>query len=72
MDEMRNQLLLIRSLKKSIEKNDDIEFYFMQLLERFEIDIKRKKEDLEHELEKVENNIKVLEFVKKEVLENEK
>ena len=69
---MRNQLLLIRSLKKSIEKNDDIEFYFMQLLERFEIDIKRKKEDLEHELEKVENNIKVLEFVKKEVLENEK
>ena len=71
MDEIRNQLLLIRSLKKSIEKNDDIDFYFMQLLERFEIDIKRKKEDLEHELEKVENNIEVLEIVKKEVLKND-
>lgn len=70
MDEIRNQLLLIRSLKKSIEKNEDIDFYLMQLLERFEIDIKRKKEDLQHELEKVENNIEVLEIVKKEVLKN--
>ena len=72
MDEIRNELLQIKSLVIAIEKKKDINFYIDYLLDRFEIDLNRKKADLKHELDTVNENLKLLKNVRKEVLKNEK
>lgn len=72
MDEIRNELLQIKSLVIAIEKKKDINFYIDYLLDRFEIDLNRRKADLKHELDAVNENLKLLENVRKEVLKNEK
>lgn len=71
MDEIRNELIAIRNLKKNKDENQN-KLYYDLLLERFEIGLQRKKEDLENELKHVNENIELLEIIKKEVLENEK
>ena len=72
MNEIRNQLLIIRNLKKAIEKNDDIDFQFSYLLERFQIELETKRKNLEYELKEVIENLETLNYVKSEVLKNEK
>lgn len=71
MDEIRNELIAIRNLKKN-KDNTQNNLYYDLLLERFEIGLKRKKEELENELKRTEENIELLKMVKKEVLENER
>lgn len=71
MDEIRNELIAIRNLKKNKDNTQNNLYYYL-LLERFEIGLKRKKEDLENELKRTEENIELLKTVKKEVLENER
>lgn len=65
MDEIRNELIVIRNLKKNKDKTQN-ESYYDLLLERFEIGLKRKKEDLENELKHVNENIELLEIIKTE------
>ena len=71
MDEIRNELICIRNLKKNKDQSQN-ELYYDLLLERFEIGLKRKKEDLENELKHVNENMELLEIIKKEILKNEK
>lgn len=61
--EIRNELLGILSLMK----NEDKDFRVSMLLERFEIDIKRQLEDLEHQKRTLEDNLKTLDYVRKEI-----
>ena len=65
MDEIRNELIVIRNLKKNKDKTQN-ESYYDLLLERFEIGLKRKKEDVENELKHVNENIELLEIIKTE------
>ena len=67
MNETRNELLQIKSLIKAIERNDDVNFYINYLLDRFEIELNRKKADLKHELNEVRDNLEILKNVRKEV-----
>ena len=67
MEEIRNELINIDILNKKMKKKEDTKFYFELLLERFEIDLKRKKQDLEHELEQIKDNLILLEQVKENI-----
>lgn len=67
MNETRNELLQIKSLIKAIERNDDVNFYINYLLDRFEIELNRKKADLQHELNEIKDNLEILKNVRKEV-----
>ena len=62
-NEIRNELLNILTLTKTNDK----EFYTEFLLERFEIDINRQLADLKSKQKELEDNLKTLEYVKKEV-----
>ena len=62
-NEIRNELLGILSLMK----NEDKDFRVSMLLERFEIDIKRQLEDLEHKKKQLEDNLQLLDYVRKEI-----
>jgi len=70
MDEIRNELIAIRNLKKNKDESQN-NLYYDLLLERFERGLKTKKENLENELKHVNENIELLEIIKKEVLEND-
>ena len=72
MNEIRNELIHIRNLKKKIEKGENLTLYFDLLLERFEIDLKRQKEEKENELKYINENLELLKIIKSEVEENEK
>lgn len=62
-NEMRNELLGILSLMKS----EDKEFKASMLLERFEYDIKDQQKELERKHKELEDNLKLLEYVRKEL-----
>ena len=63
MNEIRNELLLLIPLVKK----EDKKIYFDMLLERFESDLKKQKEDLKYKLKEIDDNIELLEYVKKEI-----
>lgn len=65
MNEIRNELLLIKDLIKADDK--DKQFQLEWLLERFEYQLKEKRKDLNNELREVEDNLKTLEYVRKEL-----
>ena len=67
MNETRNELLQIKTIIKRIEKNEDINFYITCLLDRFEIDLNRRKADLKSELATINENLEILKNVRKEV-----
>ncbi len=71
MDEIRNELIAIRNLKMNKDETQN-ELYYDLLLERFEIGLKRKKEDLENELKHVNDNLELLELVKNQIKEGVK
>ena len=61
MSETRNELL---HLLHYITSDSDKDVYLEMLLERFDIDLKRKKDTLENELKQVKEDMETLEFVK--------
>lgn len=64
MNETRNQLLHIEKLlKKDKNKDADRLLDYAFLLERFKIEIDRKIKDLEYELQELENNRKLLNYI---------
>ena len=65
-NEIRNELLLIKSLVKS-NNNKDKEFNLKWLLERFETDINRQLEDLRYKENELKNNLELLNNIKKEL-----
>ncbi len=65
MNEIRNELLTILNMEKNGEGNR--KFYLELLLERFEYDIKRQLEDIEYKQKELQDNLKTLEFVRKEL-----
>lgn len=70
MNETRNQLLYILKLTQTTE---DKELYTELLLERYEIDIKRRLKEIEYEKQELEDNLETLAFVRKKLgIEEEK
>ncbi len=67
-NEIRNELLGLLSYVKSKDEDKDIQLDI--LLDRFEIDIKRKLEDLEYEKRELKDNLRTLEYVKEQLKEN--
>ena len=67
-NEIRNELLYILNMQKSKEEKDK-NFYLEMLLERFEYDIKDQLEEEQRKIEKLEDNLKVLDYVKKQLKE---
>lgn len=67
MNEIRNELLILRNIiKKDNNKTTEKIIDYSMLLERFKIDLDRKKEDLQHELKSINDNIEILENILKE------
>ena len=64
MNEIRNQLLYILKIAQTTE---DKEMYTEFLLERYEIDIKRRLKEIEYEKQELEENLEKLEFVRKKI-----
>ena len=64
MSETRNELL---GLLRYVNSEDNKDIYLSCLLERFEIDLKRKKEDLQNELKQVNSDMETLEYVKEKL-----
>ena len=64
MNETRNQLLYILKIAQTKE---DKELYTELLLERYEIDIKRRLKEIEYEKQELEDNLETLEFVRKKL-----
>lgn len=62
-NETRNELLAILSLMKS----EDKDLKLKALLERFEYDIKDKQKELERQQAELNENMELLEYVKKEL-----
>ena len=68
-NEIRNELLGIMYLVKGKEENK--KFNIEYLLERFEIDIKNKLEDIEYQKRQLNDNLELLNYVKNELLKKE-
>lgn len=68
MEEIRNILLYINSLKKELEKNNiknnNIDFNIDMIKERIEILLKREEEDLKYKLKQIDKNNELLEMIK--------
>lgn len=62
-NETRNELLAILSLMKS----EDKDLKLKMLLERFEYDIKDKQKELERQQAELNQNMELLEYVRKEL-----
>ncbi len=69
INETREQLLTILHLAKNEER---ARFYISLLLERFEYDLERKEKDLKRQLQKNNENMELLEYVKNEIFGSEK
>ena len=70
MNEIRNELLLIRSMMircDSEEGKYDRQLDLERLLERFEYDIKDQLKDVQYKEQELLDNLKTLEFVRKEL-----
>jgi len=68
MNEIRNELLILRNIiKKDEQKTVEKIIDYGMLLEKFKFDLTEKKENLQNELEKVNNNIEILESIIKEL-----
>ena len=65
-NEIRNELIY---LLKYIDSNDAKDIYLSCLLERFEEDLKQKKEDLEYQLKTIDRNMETLKYVKEKLQE---
>lgn len=66
MNETRNQLLNFRSIELS-KNEQDKNIYMQMFLESYERELQRKKETLQEELKEIENNMKLLQIVKKDL-----
>ena len=64
-NEIRNELLHLLHYVNGKEENK--EFNLKCLLERFEIDIKDKLEDLEYEKQQLEHNLEMVNYVRNEI-----
>lgn len=70
MNEIRNELLLIRSMMTRCDSEEgkyDRQIDLERLLERFEYDLKSQLKDAEDKKKELENNLKTLEWVRKEL-----
>ena len=70
MQEYRNIILYLNTLKKEIEKGKDKKdlFFTIEMIEEnIKNNLERKKEDLKYQLEKVEHDVELLEHFKKEL-----
>ena len=65
MNEIRNELLLLKDLVKA--KEEDKEFQLEWLLDRFEYDIKDQLKEVESKKKELADNLKTLEYVRKEL-----
>ena len=70
MNEMRNELLLIKNMMircdtETGKENQQLDL--SMLLERFQYDIERQLEDIDHKKKELENNLKLLESVRKDL-----
>lgn len=61
---IRNELLQLLSLIKDTDNKD---FHLSMLLERFEDDIKTQLSEINFKKQQLEDNLKTLEYVKKEL-----
>jgi hypothetical protein len=66
MDEIRNELLLILQAEKETNQEDH-KLKIEWLLERFQYQIEEELKEVKYKEEKLNNNLKVLEYVKKEL-----
>lgn len=70
MNEIRNELLLIRSMMVRCDSEEgkyDRQLDLERLLERFEYDIKDQLKEIKNKQEELEDNLKTLEWVRKEL-----
>lgn len=69
MEEYRNIILYLETLKKEIEKGKDKKdlFFTIEMIEEnIKSNLESKKSDLKYQLEKVDHDIELLEHFKKE------
>ena len=69
MQEYRNIILYLETLKREIEKGKDkkdLYFTIDMIKENIKNNIERQKEDLKHQLEKVDHDIELLEHFEKQ------
>ena len=70
MEEYRNIILYLNTLKKEIEKGKekkDLFFTIEMIEENIKNNLERKKEDLKYLIEHVEHDMSTLEYFKKEL-----
>ena len=76
MNEIRNELLeilrMMRTDTSSEIGKENQQLYLSMLLERFEYDIKDQLKDIQYKEQELLDNLKTLEFVRKELGINEK
>lgn len=66
MNEIRNELILLEKLMK--EKDDENKKFQLEwLLDRFENDITTQLKDIEYKKKDLENNLNLLEYIRKEL-----
>ena len=66
MNEIKNELILLEKLMK--EKDDENKKFQLEwLLDRFENDITTQLKDIEYKKKDLENNLNLLEYIRKEL-----
>lgn len=66
MNEIRNELILIENLMKA-KDDENKKFQLEWLLDRFENDITTQLKDIEYKKKDLENNLNLLEYIRKEL-----
>ena len=69
MNEIRNELLLLRNMELGKEENRN--FYIEQILERFQYDIEQQLEDLKHKEKELMQNMEIVKQLQKELIKKE-
>ena len=62
---MRESLLIIEEIKKSNDKGEKINTLYNMLLKRLENDLQTKRKELENKLKQVNEDLELLENIKK-------
>lgn len=66
MNEIRNELLLIRNME--LGKKEDRQFYLENILERFQYDLERQLEELNNKEKELKQNLVIVEKLQKELI----
>lgn len=69
INEIRNELIILLDMQKAKKENskEKEQFYLKWLLERYEVDIKNKLEEVDRKKKELEDNLATLEYVREKL-----